>query len=200
MLVVGNCFLSNFFRQISFRTEICFDQRFSKQNLTFISPIKEKMEFSSLCCYQKISAHADGGPRSRVRARGTLRSAPHRHQRKFSGTRVCRVDFTKFPHFPVKIGLIGGEGGFQYKLNFGDPPNPPKKADLGRTKAKMGRFSQKGLCYSFEILQGLLSNKNIRIPMKIKFRGPPQAPQKSRFWADKSRNGLFLPEGFVLQF
>ena len=26
-----------------------------------------------------ISASADGGPRSRVRARGTLRSAPHRH-------------------------------------------------------------------------------------------------------------------------
>ena len=25
------------------------------------------------------SASADGGPRSRVRARGTLRSAPHRH-------------------------------------------------------------------------------------------------------------------------
>ena len=27
----------------------------------------------------EISASADGGPRSRVRARGTLRSAPHRH-------------------------------------------------------------------------------------------------------------------------
>ena len=27
----------------------------------------------------EISACADGGPRSRVRARGTLRSAPHRH-------------------------------------------------------------------------------------------------------------------------
>ena len=27
----------------------------------------------------KISAHADGGPRSRVCARETLRSAPHRH-------------------------------------------------------------------------------------------------------------------------
>ena len=26
-----------------------------------------------------ISASADGGPRSRVGARGTLRSAPHRH-------------------------------------------------------------------------------------------------------------------------
>ena len=27
---------------------------------------------------KEISASADGGPRSRVRARGTLRSAPHR--------------------------------------------------------------------------------------------------------------------------
>ena len=30
---------------------------------------------------------------------------------KFSGTRVCRVDFTKFTHFLVKTGLIGGIGG-----------------------------------------------------------------------------------------
>ena len=29
--------------------------------------------------YAKYSASADGGPRSRVRARGTLCSAPHRH-------------------------------------------------------------------------------------------------------------------------
>ena len=27
--------------------------------------------------------------------------------------------------------------------------------------------------------------------MKIKFQGPPQAPQKSRFGADKSQKGLF---------
>ena len=39
--------------------------------------------------HRKISAHADGGPRSRVCARETLRSAPHRHERKFSGTRFC---------------------------------------------------------------------------------------------------------------
>ena len=78
--------------------------------------------------------------------------------------------------------------------NFGDPPQPPKKADLGRTKAGMGRCSQKGLCYSFKILHGLLSYKNIRIPMKKRL-----APQKSGFWADKSQNGLFFPEGFVLQ-
>ena len=29
----------------------------------------------------------------------------------FSGTRVCRVNFPKFPHLPVKIGLIEGVGG-----------------------------------------------------------------------------------------
>ena len=39
--------------------------------------------------------------------------------RKFSATRVCRVDFTKFPHLPVKIGLIGGEGGIpQISFSF----------------------------------------------------------------------------------
>ena len=65
----------------------------------------------------------------------------------------------------------------------------------------MGRFAQKGLCYSFEILQGLLSNKNIRIPMKKKNSGTPPSPppQKSQFWADKSQNGPFLPEGFLLK-
>ena len=41
----------------------------------------------------KISAHADGGPRSRVCARETLRSAPHRRERKFSGACVYRVTF-----------------------------------------------------------------------------------------------------------
>jgi hypothetical protein len=41
----------------------------------------------------EISAHADGGPRFRVCARETLRSALHRHERKFSGARVCRVTF-----------------------------------------------------------------------------------------------------------
>ena len=42
---------------------------------------------------RKISAHADGGPRSRVRARGTLRSAPHQREQKFSGACVCRIAF-----------------------------------------------------------------------------------------------------------
>ena len=42
------------------------------------------------------SAHADWGPRSRVCARETLRSAPHRHERKFSGTCFCRVTFKIF--------------------------------------------------------------------------------------------------------
>ena len=37
------------------------------------------------------SAYADGGPRSRVCARETLRSAPHRRERKFFGARVCSV-------------------------------------------------------------------------------------------------------------
>ena len=84
--------------------------------------------------FSGISASADGGPRSRVRARGTLRSAPHRHLRKFSGTHFCRVTFKHLPQplrshnrsfrtlrqvvqdiyeisqFLGKIGLIGGGG------------------------------------------------------------------------------------------
>jgi hypothetical protein len=69
---------------------------------------------------QKISAHADGGPRSRVYACETLRSAPHRHEKNFSSAHVCRVTFLKFPHFPVKIGLFWGVGGvpkFFFYLN-----------------------------------------------------------------------------------
>ena len=45
---------------------------------------------------QKISAHADGGPRSRVCARETLCSAPHQHERKFPGTLFCIVTFKIF--------------------------------------------------------------------------------------------------------
>ena len=43
-----------------------------------------------------MSASADGGPRSRVCARETLYSAPHRHLRKFFGAHVCRVTFKNF--------------------------------------------------------------------------------------------------------
>ena len=63
-----------------------------------------------------ISAHADGGPRFRVCARETLRSAPHRHERKFSGTRFCRVTFKIFEKNLKKPknrrqGAIGGGRG-----------------------------------------------------------------------------------------
>ena len=61
------------------------------------------------------------------------------------------------------------------------------KIDFGRTKAEMGCSSQKGLYYSFEILHGLLCNKNIRISMKYFFRnnlGTPLAPYKSQFWPE----------------
>ena len=47
-----------------------------------------------------ISANADGGPRSRVCARETLRLAPHRRERKFSGAHVCRVTLK---HLPKRI-------------------------------------------------------------------------------------------------
>ena len=57
-----------------------------------ISGLKEG-DVSVLKIELEISAHADGGPRSRVCASETLRSAPHRRERKFSRTRVCRVIF-----------------------------------------------------------------------------------------------------------
>ena len=41
----------------------------------------------------------------------------------------------------------------------------------------MARFSQNGVFYSFEIMQGLLSNKNIRIPI-LKKSGTPPGPSK----------------------
>jgi hypothetical protein len=41
--------------------------------------------------------HADWGPRSRVCARETLRSAPYQREWKFSGARVCRVTFKHIP-------------------------------------------------------------------------------------------------------
>ena len=39
------------------------------------------------------------GPCYRVCARETLRSAHHRHERKFSAAHVCRVTFFKFSYF-----------------------------------------------------------------------------------------------------
>ena len=86
------------------------------------------------------------------------------------------------------------------KKKLGGPSLAPQKSRFWADKSRNGPFLPEGFCYSFEISQGLLSNKKIRIPTKIKFQGPPQAPRKSRFWADKSRNGLFLSEGFVLLF
>ena len=84
--------------------------------------------------------------------------------------------------------------------NFEAPPQPPKEADFGRTKAKIGHFSQKGLCYSFEILQGLQSNKNIRFPIKKKIRGAPQPPTKADFRWTKAEMGCFLQKGLCCSF
>ena len=67
------------------------------------------------------------------------------------------------------------------------PPSPLKKAGFWRTKAKMGCFSQMGFCYSFVILQGLLSNRNIRIPMGKKIRGPPLPTGQKPKWAVSPR-------------
>ena len=78
------------------------------------------------------------------------------------------------------------------------PPQAPQKADFGRTTAKMGRFAQKGLCYSFEILQGLLSNKKIRNPMKKIFGESPINPILTGKWGNlvKSTLQTSVPENF----
>jgi hypothetical protein len=67
--------------------------------------------------FKKNSAHADGGPRSRVCSRETLCSAPHRHERKFSGAYVGRVTFKhlhqrQFLNFcPPKYVIVRGVEG-----------------------------------------------------------------------------------------
>jgi hypothetical protein len=70
----------------------------------------------------KISAHADGGPRSRVCARETLCSAPHRREWKFSAARVCRVTFVKFPNISGQNRVIL-EGRGSSKIFFDWNPN-----------------------------------------------------------------------------
>ena len=54
----------------------------------------------------KISAHTEGGPRSRVCAWETLRSAPHWSERKFSVTRVCKV---AFKHLQKRAVILFGQ-------------------------------------------------------------------------------------------
>ena len=44
---------------------------------------------------ERAKEAADGGPRSRICLRRTLRSVPHRQKRKFSSTRVCRIAFDR---------------------------------------------------------------------------------------------------------
>ena len=60
------------------------------------------------------SAHADGGPRSRVCTRETLCSGPHQREQNFPPARVYRVAFKHLPqplrrggsHFLLLMGLI----------------------------------------------------------------------------------------------
>ena len=80
------------------------------------------------------------------------------------------------------------------KKIFRGPPLAPKKADFGRTEAEMGRFSHKGLRYSFGILHGLLSNKNIwGIPPT-----PPINPILTEKWRNLVKSTLHtcMPENF----
>jgi hypothetical protein len=73
------------------------------------------------------SARADGGPRFRVCARETLRSAPHRCERKCGwGPHVCRVPFKHLPQ-PIRSYIQSfGTLGQLLKL----PPCPPKSVKV----------------------------------------------------------------------
>ena len=71
----------------------------------------------------------------------------------------------------------------------GTPQAPQKGRFWGQTKAEMGCFSQKGLCYSFGIFHGFLSNKNIRNQMKNIFGESSLHPQLTLLWPD---NGKFV--------
>ena len=61
--------------------------------VSMITQIKKKVLNNMSFTYNLISASADGGPRSWVCARKTLRSDPHQHEPKFSAACVCRVSF-----------------------------------------------------------------------------------------------------------
>ena len=80
-----------------------FPVHVSAESPSNISP--NPSEVISEVSEDKISASAEGGPRSQVCARKT-----HCLLEKISGTHICRVDFTKFLDFPFKIGLFRGSG------------------------------------------------------------------------------------------
>ena len=65
------------------------------------------------------------------------------------------------------------------KIILGTPPTPLKKQILGRQKGKWAV----GFWYGFETLHGLLTNKNMRIPMKNR--------QKADFGWTKGEMGCY---------
>ena len=78
---------------------------------------------------------------------------------------------------------------------FGDPPTPPKKSILAVLKAK----GHKGLSWGLEILHGLLTHRNIRIPMKKNFGDPPYPPKKGHFGRTKGPKARFEGRRHVLK-
>ena len=62
--------------------------------------------------------------------------------------------------------------------NSGTPPTPLKRVIWGEQNGPKARFWAEGPFWSFEILHGLLTHKNIRIPMKKKHLGTPLPPLK----------------------
>ena len=70
-----------------------------------------------------ISAHANGGPHSRVCARKTLCSALHQRERKCFGAHVCTVDSKHLPQ-PIKSHIQS----FRTLGKFSNPLVHPKSA------------------------------------------------------------------------
>ena len=72
--------------------------------------------------------------------------------------------------------MLGGQGGLKHP-GMAPAKGGPHPSNKSKT-SQNSWFSQKGLCYSFEILHGLLGNKNIKIPMREKKLGTPPSPLK----------------------
>ena len=72
------------------------------------------------------SASADGGPRSRVSARQTLRFGPFRHKRKFFGPSVWGGGANKLKKCPINFLAISGKS--KHFSFF--PEKTPKKSTL----------------------------------------------------------------------
>jgi hypothetical protein len=146
----------------------------------------------------KISASADGGPRSRVCARETLRSAPHRRERKFSGAHVCRVTFKHLPQ-PLRshiwsFGTLGQILKFSKKLfkNLKTPPRGPGGVSEIFWGLISPFFVRINPLWSFRTLTDFLLKFS-----KKHLKRPKNRPQGARGWGSEF---YFFPIIFIIFF